>query len=56
MRNKPSEGATLQPFSVSTSRKPNKSQPNINDTFEFPTLDAAITDSSEKPTTETGEK
>lgn len=45
-----------KPFSVSTSRKPNKSQPNINDTLEFPTLDAAVSDSTEKAFSETSDR
>jgi len=39
-------------------RRPNKSQPNINDTLEFPTLDATVADnpSSDKTTSENDEK
>lgn len=49
MRNKAPEGGSLIGSNVTAPKKPGKAQPNIMDTFEFPTLDAAAP-------AETGEK
>jgi hypothetical protein len=50
LRNKMATGGALnsQPQMVTVGRKSNKSQPNINDNLEFPSLDATMENNSEK--------
>jgi hypothetical protein len=43
-----SSSSAIPPTSVNY-RRPNKSQPNINDTLEFPTLDSNVAESSGNP-------
>lgn len=50
MRNRPAGESSSNSSAIPTTsvnyRRPNKSQPNINDTMEFPTLDAAGTENN----------
>jgi len=58
MRNKQAE-TTIPTTTTTTTRRGNKSQPNINDTMEFPTLDASGSDNvaqTEKTSNAPGER
>jgi hypothetical protein len=60
LRNRDSNSSSTTsaiPQSSVNYRRPNKSQPNINDTMEFPTLDSAGAESNnDKTSNGTGEK